>query len=156
MAQTATEQADNEVESQVEDCYYHIDADAFEAAGASLDFMIWQRLCWEGSCRFCKDATGPKPVLPMKTRNPNSIYVAIRKCATQDNYFLASMTVSEVVFRILLANGNKPMRFLEIIDQLYEAWFDVQALKSMAPDTVQKMLDGDNEYRIRRTEAPQE
>ena len=69
MAQTATEQADNEVESQVEDCYYHIDADAFEAAGASLDFMIWQRLCWEGSCRFCKDATGPKPVLPMKTRN---------------------------------------------------------------------------------------
>ena len=153
MALTVFQQTEPEVEPQVEDCFYHIDEAKFVAEGASLEFMIWQRLCWDGTCtQFCKDSQVPKPIMP--TRPLRSIKAAIKKCASQDNYILANMSVSEVVFRILLGTGNRPMRLLEIVEQIEEEWQAVLAFKTVSPRTVQQMLDAENEYRIRRTEAP--
>ena len=153
MALPAFQQTEPEVEPQVEDCFYHVDEAKFEADGTSLDFMIWQRLCWNGSCtQFCKDNQDSKPIMP--TRPLRSIKAAIKKCANQGDYILANMSISEVVFRILLGAGNRPMRLLEIIEQIEVRWYGVLAIKSVSPWTVQQMLDAENEYRIRRTEAP--
>ena len=156
MVQAAIGQADTEVEVQFDDCYYHIDLAQYERDGASYEFMIWQRLCWEGSCTLCKNRTGPKPVMPVKMRNSKSIFAAIKQCAKQDNFILPKISTSEAVFRILLRNGNEPMRLSQIIDELVLSWEEVISLKTTNPASLQQMLDSENEYRINRTEAPAE
>ena len=153
MVQPAVEQADIDAEPQVEDCFYQIDEAQFESDGASLEFMIWKRLCWEGDCRFCKESDGDKPMLPVKTRNRRSIYAAIKRCAKLDSYIMVNMSVSEVVFRILLRVGNNPMRLSEIYEEIEQEWQEVMWMKSLSIGNLQRMLDADNEYRIRRTQT---
>lgn len=154
MVQAATPQTDTEAEGLVDDPAYHID---FEDDLDTLDFLIWQRLCWEGSCRFCKGQTEPKPVLPVKVRNQRiSISAAIKQCAKQDTYILPNMSVTEVVFRLLLRNSNKPMTLSELWEEIDKEWQLVVAMKSITPESVRQILDGDNEYRICRTEIAAE
>ena len=151
MVQASTQQADTEFDTPVDDCYYHIDVEQYDRDNASLEFTIWQRLCWDGSCRLCKGRSGPKPIMPVKMRNSKSLWAAIKHCGKQDSYILANMSVTEVVFRILLRNGNEPMRLSEIIDEIVVAWEEVIVFKTITPGALQQMLDSGNEYRIRRT-----
>lgn len=156
MVQAAIRQVDTEFDPQVDDCYYHIDQEKFEKDGASLEFMIWQRLCWDGSCRFCKNQKDPKPVMPVKMPNSKSIFAAIKQCGKRHSYILANMSVTEVVFRVLLRNGNNPMKLSVIMEEVADAWQSIMSLKSISPASLQQMLDGENEYRITRTEGPAE
>ena len=161
MLQAVTQQPDTEIDSDVDDCYYHINVAGFEQDGfepdeASFRFAVWQRICWDGSCPR-KDRKGPKPVLPTTTRT-SSLFTAIRNhCSKQKLYFLPQMSVREVVFRLLLRNGNKPMKLSELEEKIRtEAWSSVLAQKAVSMDSLQQMLDGENEYHIVRTEHPAE
>lgn len=160
MLQAATQQPDTEIDSDVDDCYYHINVAGFEQDGferdeASFRFAVWQRICWEGSCPR-KAGKGPKPVLPTTTRTA-SLFTAIRNhCSKQALYIMPQMSVREVVFRLLLKNGNKPMKLSELQQKIGEQWSSVLAQKSVSMDSLQQMLDGENEYHISRTEPPAE
>ncbi len=134
----------------VENHLYHIDQTAYEQAGESLEFAVWRRLCWSGECRLCRQSPDLKPPVPVRIRSINTIYNAIRLCAKRDDYILANMSILEVIFRILIRNRNEPMRLLEIAEVIEEEWVTVLAMKSVAPATIQRLLDNPNGYRICR------
>ena len=60
------------------------------------------------------------------------------------------MSLLEAVFRILIINGNQPMKFGEIVDRLKEHWGAEFPQRIESTDSLQRMLDGANEYRISR------
>lgn len=156
MVQAATYQTDADIESPVDDCYYQIDLDRVEAS-SNLTFILWQRLCWEGSCSQCKDKKGrPKPVVPSAKSTRRTLITALNKCSRQPNYILPQMSVCEVVFRLLLGNRNEPMRLSDIFSEMQKKWASVWPQKSITPASVQQMLDSENGYHIYRVEPPGE
>ena len=131
------------------DALYAVDEAAYEDAGESYLFKVWQRLCWSGECRLCRRFPDGKPIVPGKT-TPTSIYNAAKTCPGKVQFITPGMALLEAVFRILIANSNRPTKFEDIVAQLQEDWGSefTQRVESLA--SLQRVLDGPNEYRIAR------
>ena len=84
-------------------------------------FKVWQRLCWSGECRLCRRHPEGKPIVPGRTTE-RSIYNAARICPNKIQFITPGMSLLEAIFRILIVNGNQPMKFSEIVDRLKENW----------------------------------
>ena len=131
------------------DTLYSIDEQEYRDAGESYVFKVWQRLCWSGECRLCRRFPEGKPVVPGRT-NEASIFNAAKICPSKVQFITPGMSLLEAVFRILLANGNEPMKFDDIVSCLKESWGSEfpQRVESVA--ALQRILEGPNEYRIAR------
>ena len=138
-----------ESEQVSQDVEYAIDEASYEDAGESYLFKVWQRLCWSGQCRLCRRFPAGKPIVPGKTTK-NSIYNAAKICPSKVQFVTPGMTLLEAVFRCLVANGNQPMRFDEIVKYLQENWGSEFSQRIESAESLQRTLDGPNEYRISR------
>ena len=138
-----------EIEQASRDVEYAIDETAYENAGESYLFKVWQRLCWSGECRLCRRFPTGKPIVPGRTTK-NSIYNAAKICPSKVQFVTPGMSLLEAVFRGLVANGNQPMRFDEIVKFLQESWGSEFPQRIESVESLQRMLDGPNEYRISR------
>ncbi len=138
-----------EVEQVLNDVEYAIDETAYENAGESYLFKVWQRLCWSGECRLCRRFPAGKPIVPGKTTK-NSIFNAAKICPSKVQFVTPGMSLLEAVFRGLVANGNQPMRFEEIVQFLQESWGSEFPQRIESVESLQRVLDGPNEYRISR------
>ena len=138
-----------EIEQASQDVEYAIDEAAYENAGESYLFKVWQRLCWSGECRLCRRFPAGKPIVPGRATK-NSIYNAAKICPSKVQFVTPGMTLLEAVFRGLVANGNQPMRFDEIVQFLQESWGPEFAQRVESVESLQRTLDGPNEYRISR------
>ena len=128
---------------------YAIDETAYEIAGESYLFKVWQRLCWSGECRLCRRFPAGKPIMPGRTTK-NSIYNAAKVCPSKVQFVTPGMSLLEAVFRGLVANGNRPMRFDEIVQFLQDSWETEFPQRVESVESLQRVLDGPNEYRISR------
>ena len=104
-----------------DEVFYAVDEQAYEEAGEDYLFKVWQRLCWSGECRLCRRYPEGKPIVPGNS-TVTSIYSASRTCPSKVQFITPSMSLLEAVFRILIINGNQPMKFGEIVDRLKEHW----------------------------------
>lgn len=138
-----------EIEQASHHVEYAIDETAYEIAGESYLFKVWQRLCWSGECRLCRRFPEGKPIVPGRTTK-NSIYNAAKICPSKVQFVTPGMSLLEAVFRGLVANGNQPMRFDEIVKFLQESWGSEYPQRIESAKSLQRMLDGPNEYRISR------
>ena len=134
------------------DVFYAVDEQAYEEAGEDYLFKVWQRLCWSGECRLCRRYPEGKPMVPGNS-TVTSIYNASRTCPNKVQFITPGMSLLEAVFRILVINGNKPMKFDEIVDKLKEHWGVEFSQRIESTDSLQRMLDGANEYRISRASS---
>ena len=73
-------------------------------------------------------------------------------CSKNDEYILPGTTVSEAIFRILVANQNEPLSVLDIHSRLASAWASVIYLKNLSEDVVTRVLEGPNKYYFIETE----
>ena len=60
------------------------------------------------------------------------------------------MSVLEAVFRILIVNGNEPMKFSAVVDKLKEHWGTEFPQRVESLELLQRILDNTNEYHIGR------
>ena len=138
-----------QVEQALNNVEYAIDETAYENAGESYLFKVWQRLCWSGECRLCRRFPAGKPIVPGRTTE-NSIYNAAKICPSKVQFVTPGMSLLEAVFRGLVANGNQPMRLDEIVQFLQESWGAEFPQRVESVESLQRVLDGPNEYRISR------
>ena len=131
------------------DVLYAVDELAYEQAGEDYLFKVWQRLCWSGECRLCRRFPDGKPVVPGNSSQAG-IYGAARTCPSKVQFITTGMSLLEAVFRILIVNGNQPMRFGEIVEKLKEHWGTEFPQRIESADSLQRVLDNPNEYRISR------
>ena len=146
MAPQTTTAVDDEMIDE-EDATYSVDVKAFEASGKSFVYAVYTRM----SDRGMAQVGGTTTELPKPFGTANEYMKVISSvCAREPDYLLPGTPISEAVFRLLLANNNRPMSLLDIQSGLASAWASVIYLKNLSDDVVQRMLDQPNEYFIRR------
>ncbi len=134
------------------DTLYAINERTYDDAGESYLFKVWQRLCWSGECRLCRRYPKGKPIVPGRTTE-RSIYNAAKICPAKVQFITPGTSLLEAVFRILIVNGNQPMKFSDIVAHLKEHWGAEfpQRVESVA--SLRRIMDADNEYHIGRVET---
>lgn len=143
---------DTSVSEANRDTLYAVKERTYEDVGESYIFKVWQRLCWSGECRLCRRYPEGKPIVPGRTTE-RSIYNAAKICPTKVQYIAPGMSLLEAIFRILIVNGNQPMKFSEILDRLKEHWGTEFPQRVESVDSLQRIMDTDNEYHIGRVET---
>ena len=134
------------------DTLFAINARTYEEAGESYLFKVWQRLCWSGECRLCRRHPEGQPIIPGRTTD-RSIYNAAKICPTKVQFLTPGMSVLEAIFRILIVNGNQPMKFSDIVGHLKEHWGAEFPQRVESVDSVWRIMDAENEYHIGRAET---
>jgi len=92
--------------------YWFVDIDGYEENDRSFSILAAGCLC--SKCRKkLKADTGEVPV--------EKLIEAVRSCCSkQADYITSEMPVLESVFRIILANGNKPLKTEDLAARLME------------------------------------
>ncbi len=135
-----------------EEPLYAIDARAYEASGRSFQYAIYSRLCGR---EYCPAREGEKEGDPLVLKTPSEyMKIIASQCSVEPDYLLPGTPITEAVFRLLLANNNKPMTLPDVQTGLTAAWASVIYLKNLSDDVLRRMLDEMNEYHIVRTAAP--
>ncbi len=141
-------QADFENEEADLETAYVIDVKAFERSGKSFSYAVSTRLC--GHCAACQSDSDEKPVA---WRTPSDLMKRITSnCKKEADYLMPGTPITEAVFRLLLANNNRPMKLSRILSDLSAAWASVIYLKNLSDTVLQRMLDEPTEYHIVRAE----
>ena len=131
------------------DTLFAINERTYEDAGESYLFKVWQRLCWSGECRLCRPSQEGKPIVPGRTTE-HSIYNATKICPTKVQFITPGMSLLEAIFRILIINGNQPMKFNDIVAHLKEHWGAEYPQRVESVDSLRRIMDAENEYHIGR------
>ena len=133
----------NEVEKIVTDKLYKINIEEFESSGSSFSYAIYNRMSEEGK----NEASTLFEGIPIDISLANKLMKIISDiCSKNDEYILPGTTVSEAIFRILVANQNEPLSVLDIHSRLASAWASVIYLKNLSEDVVTRVLEGPNKY----------
>lgn len=127
-------------ESQSDGPRYAVDFDAMEASGKSAAYFVRSRICADGSTRAGISAGQVKDLLK----------IIAADCSGKPDYIGAATPLSEAIFRIILAAGNRPLSIRDIQDGLTAAWAAVIYMKDLSPELLTRLLDGPNSYFIKR------
>ncbi len=126
---------------------YQIDAGSFARMGKSFSYTVSSRLC--SHCEECLILAEEEE--PAALRKPSELMKHIAdNCAEQADYLMPGTPITEAVFRLLLANNNRPMKLGVILSKLNEAWASVIYLKNISDTVLQNMLEQPSEYYIVR------
>lgn len=130
-----------------QDAKYSIDIKAFEGSGRSFQYAVYTRMSERGMAQL----GGTVTEMPDSFGTPSEIMKIVASiCSKEPDYLLPGTPISEAVFRLLIANGNRPMTLVDVQSGLATAWASVIYLKNLSDEVVQRMLDTQNEYYIRR------
>ena len=69
-------------------------------------------------------------------------------CSAKPDYLLPGTPLTEAVFRLLLANGNKPMTAEGIREGLGTAWSSILYMKDLSDELLIKLVESENAYSI--------
>ena len=139
----------NEVEKIVTDKLYKINIEEFESSGSSFSYAFYNRMSEEGK----NEASNLFEGIPIDISLANKLMkINSDICSKNDEYILPGTTVSEAIFRILVANQNEPLSVLDIHSRLASAWASVIYLKNLSEDVVTRVLEGPNKYYFIETE----
>ena len=124
---------------------YAIDFKAMEAEGRSAPFLVAQRLCWQ-----CQQVVDEQPELASDLKY---LMAQIKSdCSQRADYLLPGTPLTEAIFRLLIATGNKPLTVTQISEQLSAAWASVIYMKDLSEELLLRLLDTENDYMIRAVE----
>ncbi|MBI2849369.1 MAG: hypothetical protein HYX88_04485 [Chloroflexi bacterium] len=145
---------------------YFIDLDAHEKHGRSFQVMVESRLC--ASCHKKLGSEVEEQFATLDTKSGRVIQqirkvpygsnpiTLIRDCCSKAKGFIKpNMPLKEVLFRILLVNGNQPLDPEEIQQQL--EWMGYGERSNLVTaEVLENILGHDDFYMFRSQDTPQE
>ena len=137
---TTAEKADK-VEN-IQAIRYVFDPGRTRQLGRPLEGLLLSRRCYQCASRY--DGTGePVPAAEEQIEE-------VAKCCSQQPDFIApEMPLMEIVFRTILAQGNRPTTLHEIHDALTDRWATPTNPRHLSVETLHRVMGGDNYYGIR-------
>ncbi len=127
---------------------YIIDVKAFAAAGRSFALIVKSR-----RCAYCTECENRPQEEGHALRDVSEYMDQIAdRCCHKPDYLLPGTPLTEAVFRLLLANRNRPMTLNEIEAGLAAAWTSAIYLKNLSDRVLERLLGRPNEYCIRTVE----
>ena len=111
--------------------------------GRSLQMLLLHRRCATCWVKLVQDPDGGRNI-----KVPVHLKQIAKQCSTTQNFIHSDMPLAEAIFRVLLANGNKPMTTEEVYGVLNERWVDPINPRIPALEGVYKILATDAFYGI--------
>lgn len=138
---------------------YFIDFKWYEENNRSFSAFARSRLCF--SCQSKQEVETERSIpvegsdgkvmfQTSKATHGDDLLVVIRDCCSQARGFITpDLPVMEIVFRILLANGNQPLTLEEIRARLEEKLTGADRPRTLSSEMLQRILDNDVYYGLR-------
>ena len=125
---------------------YWIDPDRFEELKRSMEALLVTRRC--SSCLEEEPNIASAPPVDEQIAH-------ISECCAQDESFIRpGMPLQEIVFRMILASGNKPLSAEQLHQQLTEQWATPGNLMNVSVEGLSRVLENDDYYGFRRPGTP--
>jgi hypothetical protein len=117
--------------------------------GAALPLMIANRLGYMDRQALEEEPAVASDIAPY-------IDLIVTSSSNDADYLLPDTPLKEAIFRIILANGNRPMDAEEISQILSERWAMSAYPRSLSPHVINRLLENSANYCIVPLEQPDE
>ena len=97
-------------------------------------------------CPSCKEGLGNIKKTPP---NQEQISKIAKCCSRKEGFIRPQMPIQEIIFRIILSDGNKPTKLSHLLSLLTEEWATPMNPKSIDGEGLRKILASDNYYGFR-------
>ncbi len=129
-----TEQDSDNVELQLR---YFIDLGWYQQQERSFATLAASRLC-------------PTSRKKEKTKSEAALLRTIKQCCSKrDGFITPNMPLLEMIFRLLLANGNQPLELGQMHEQLQKWLGDMNNSRDLSIPKLKRILDSDRYYGLR-------
>jgi hypothetical protein len=116
---------------------YFIDLDWYQQQERSFATLAASRLC-------------PTSRKKEKTKSEAALLRTIKQCCSKrDGFITPNMPLLEMVFRLLLANGNQPLELGQMQEQLQKWLSDTSNAPDLSVPKLKRILDNDRYYGLR-------
>lgn len=121
---------------------YHIDYEWWGNSGQELRLYLLQQLCETHRQEFASGSFDDSikdwisPTSGQVIQVDALTYAIVSHCSLQPNYLTERTSLVDAVFRVLLANGNRPMTPVELAE-----------LTGRTPETILRTLSGKTVYK---------
>jgi hypothetical protein len=116
---------------------YFIDLDWYQQQERSFATLAASRLC-------------PTSRKKEKTKSEAALLRTIKQCCSKrDGFITPNMPLLEMVFRLLLANGNQPLELGQMQEQLQKWLSDTSNAPDLSVAKLKRILDNDRYYGLR-------
>jgi hypothetical protein len=120
-------------------CRYCIDLDWYREQGRSFPLLATSRLC----------PSSQKKKIP---KSETALLNTIKQCCSKwEGFFSPNTPLLELVFRLFLANGNKPLTLAQIQDRLQQRLTDTGGSRDLSIPKLKRIIDDDSYYGLRIT-----
>jgi hypothetical protein len=116
---------------------YFIDLDWYQQQERSFATLAESRLC-------------PTSRKKEKTKSEAALLRTIRQCCSKrDGFITPNMPLLEMIFRLLLANGNQPLELEQMQEQLQKWLGDTSNARDLSVPKLKRILNNDRYYGLR-------
>jgi hypothetical protein len=131
------QETQEKVDEALKEVKYFIDSKRAQELGRSLDQLLFSRRCDKCRTRLAKQE------LPSVREQ----FKDITECCAQDEGFVSpDMPLQEIVFRTLLAEGNKPLTLAQLHYAVTEKWATPIRPMNLSLVSLKRILDRDTYY----------
>ncbi len=125
-------------------CRYSIDMNWYREQERSFTLLATSRLC----------PSSQKKRLP---KSETALLNTFKQCCSKSEEFITpNMPLAEAIFRILLANGNKPLTLQQIQAKLQQRLSDISGARDLSIPRLKRILDCDSYYGLRSVNTTDE
>lgn len=122
---------------------YYIDLDWYQEQDRSFVLLAASRLC----------PTSQKKI----PKSDAALLTALKQCCSKsEQYITLDMTLAESIFRLLLANGNKPMSVEQMQAKLLQHTGDMTGSRDISAQKLKLVIDNDKYYGMTSIELDDE
>ncbi|UCC60653.1 MAG: hypothetical protein JSW38_04780 [Dehalococcoidia bacterium] len=123
---------------------YSIDLSWYREQERSFILLATSRLC----------PSSQKKKIP---KTDTAIFNTMKQCCSKSEDFInPELPLAECIFRLFLANGNRPLSLQQIQARLQQSMSDISGSRDLSIPKLQRILDSDRFYGLRIAEIEDE
>ena len=118
-------------------CSYFIDMNWYQEQGRSFTLLATSRLC----------PSSQKKKIP---KSETALLNTLKQCCSKwEGFVTPSMPLLEEIFRLFLANGNKPLALEQIQEKLQERLSDSSEPRDLSIPKLKRIIEKDRYYGLK-------
>ena len=120
-------------------CSYSIDMNWYQEQGRSFALLATSRLC----------PSSQKKKIP---KSETALLNTLKQCCSKwEGFVTPGMPLVEMIFRLFLANGNKPLALEQIQGRLQQRLSDSSEPRDLSISKLERIINEDRYYGLRPT-----
>ncbi len=128
---------ENDTDNGEAQCSYFIDMNWYQEQERSFTLLATSRLC-------------PSSLKRKIPKSETALLNTLRQCCSKwEGFVTPSMPLLEMIFRLLLANGNEPLALEQIQEELQQRLSDTSGPRDLSIPKLKRIIEEDRYYGLR-------